>query len=105
MDENTRTKRINLAKLLSVSVVIVVMFIAGSLSGGSFIYGLTSSEINDLQYQIENLQYGSNNIEFQNITYFYNETSLSDLYKCLDLTRVFLLSRLIQGQEISHMHR
>ena len=73
-------KRNNFAKLMLISVFIVVMFIVGFISGGSFIYGLSSSEIDDLQYQIELLQY-DNNIEFNNITYYYNQTSLSGIYK------------------------
>ena len=81
MNENKMIKRINLARLMLISVFVVVMFIAGFVSGGSLIYGLASSEIDDLQYQIEHLQYGNDNIEFQNITYFYNVTSLSDVYK------------------------
>lgn len=81
MNQNRITKRINLARLILISVFVVFMFITGFISGGSLIYGLTSSEIDDLQYQIEHLQYGNDNIGFQNITYFFNETYLSDVYK------------------------
>jgi len=81
MNKNKVIKRINIARLMLISAIIVIMFTAGFISGGSLIYGLTSSEIDDLQYQIENLQYENDNIEYQNITYFYNVTSLSDVYK------------------------
>ncbi len=87
MYENTRNKKITLGKTLFAIGIIVVIFTTGFLSGSSFIYGLTSSEFDDLQDQIESLQYedtnNDDNIEFQNITYtyLYNETSLSELYK------------------------
>lgn len=83
MNGNKIIKRINFARLILISVFVGLMFIAGFMSGGSLIYGLTSSEINDLQYQIESMQYGDDNIEFQNITYIYNGTSLSDVYKAV----------------------
>ena len=81
MYENKRIKENNYAKLMLGSVFIVVMFIAGFLSGGSFIYGIISPEIDDLQYQMELLQSKNNIIENQNITYTFNDTSLSNIYK------------------------
>ena len=79
------SKRDSQIKLLLTLVFIVVIFIAGFLSGGSFIYGLSSSEIDDLQYQIDSLQKGedsnSGNTDVYNITYYYNDTSLSNIYK------------------------
>lgn len=80
MDEDKTKKGINLAKLMLISIFIVIMFIVGTIFGGSLIYGLTSSELDDLQNQIESLQQVKNNKEYQNITYFYNETALSNLY-------------------------
>lgn len=85
MNEYETTKRTNLTKLMLISVFVVVMFIVGFLFGGSLIYGLNSSKIDGLQNQIDSLKNAdpntnSNNIELQNITYFYNETSLSTLY-------------------------
>ena len=80
MYENESKKKNNYAKLTIISVFIVIIFIVGFVSGGSFIYGISSSEINDLQNQIDSLQVKNNNIEYQNITYFYNETILSNLY-------------------------
>lgn len=86
MSEYETTKRSNIGKLMIISVFIVVMFIVGFLFGGSLIYGLNSSKIDSLQSQIDTLQNadpGTNNVEYQNITYFYNETSLSNLYNGL----------------------
>ena len=80
MYENSRNKEVNYAKLMLISVFIVIMFIVGFLSGGSFFYGISSAEINDLQHQIELLQ-DENNAGYTNITYYYNSTSLSDIYK------------------------
>lgn len=68
-------------KILVILAVTVVMFFTGFLIGSSVIYGETSSEINDLEYQIQNLEYGYSDNEIQTISYYYNETSLSDLYK------------------------
>lgn len=81
MTDNRMSKRFNLANFMVISVVVFVMFTVGFLSGGSLIYGLTSSEIDELQYQVEILHDRNENGESQNITYFYNEISLSDLYK------------------------
>ena len=86
MDKITRIKKSNLGNLVTVSIIIILMFIVGFLSGGSFIYGLTSQEIDDLQYQIDNIEYDNNNGNNSNevnyfSTYYYNETSLSDIYK------------------------
>lgn len=81
MEEYRTFKTRNLAKLMIISVIIVVMFFVGFLSGGSLIYGLTSPEIDSLQNQIDSLQNVNNDIELQNITYFYNDTALSNLYE------------------------
>lgn len=81
MYENNKIKEKNYAILTLISVVIVVTFIIGFIFGGSFMYGLTSYEINELQYQMSNLNTNSNTIEVQNNTYYYNVTSLSDIYK------------------------
>jgi S1-C subfamily serine protease len=81
MDEYRTKKEINLAKYMLISVFIVVMFIVGFLFGGSLIYGLNNSKFDNLQNQIFSLQNKESNTEIQNITFFYNETSLSDLYE------------------------
>ena len=45
MNENSRNTGINLAKMMLIAVFIVAIFIAGFLSGGSFLYSISSSEI------------------------------------------------------------
>jgi len=57
MDEDKTKKGINSAKLMLISIFIVVMFIVGTIFGGSLIYGLTSSELDDLNNQIDSLQH------------------------------------------------
>ena len=64
-----------------IAFFVVSMFIAGYLIGGSFSYSATSSQINQLQQQIGSEQYENNNATFQNITYFYNDTALAQLYE------------------------
>ena len=81
MEEYGTFKTRNLAKLMIISVIIVIMFFVEFLSGSSLIYGLTSPEIDSLQNQIDSLQNINNDIELQNITYFYNDTALSNLYE------------------------
>ena len=81
MKQNGNIKAINYIKLMLISVAIVIMFIAGFVSGGSFIYGLNSSDINELETKIKILQSKENFVEVQNITYIFNDTSLSEIYK------------------------
>ena len=81
MEEYGTKKENNLAKYTLISVFIVAMFIAGFLFGGSLIYGLNNSKFDDLQSQIYSLQNKETEKEVQNITFFYNETSLSNLYE------------------------
>ena len=80
MYENKTKKGNNIGKLALISIIIVVMFIVGTIFGGSLIYGLTSSELRELHNQIDSLQQLNDNVEYQNFTYFYNETALSKLY-------------------------
>ena len=101
MYENKRIKENNYAKLMLGSVFIVVMFIAGFLSGGSFIYGIISPEIDDLQYQMELLQSKNNIIENQNITYTFNDTSLSNIYKEVK-DSIVVISGVISYQTFFH---
>ena len=51
MYQNEKNKRINYGKLMLVSVIVVVMFISGFITGGSFIYGLASSDIEVRSYR------------------------------------------------------
>ncbi|PNX48484.1 MAG: hypothetical protein BV457_03650 [Thermoplasmata archaeon M9B1D] len=82
MYENKSYKKNNYAKLTIISVFIAAMFIVGFVSGGSYIYGISSSEIEDLQSQINNFKTNNDNNKTTYIsTYYYNETSLSNIYK------------------------
>lgn len=78
---NNRMKESSPDKIMVILAIILAMFFTGFLIGGSLIYGETSSEINDLEYQLQNLEYGYSDSEIQTISYYYNETSLSNLYK------------------------
>jgi S1-C subfamily serine protease len=66
--------------LMIISALILVTFIIGFIFGGSFMYGLTSYEIDDLQYQMSLLNPDNSVIEIYNSSYYYNDTSLSDIY-------------------------
>ncbi|PNX47935.1 MAG: hypothetical protein BV456_10355 [Thermoplasmata archaeon M8B2D] len=82
MYENKSYKKNNYAKLTIISVFIAAMFIVGFVSGGSYIYGISSSEIEDLQSQINNFKTNNDNNKTTYIsTYYYNGTSLSNIYK------------------------
>lgn len=84
MIENKTKKETNYFKLMLISVSIIIMFIVGFISGSSFIYGVSSSEINGMKNQIELMQKNDSSqttTQLINTTYYYNETSLSNLYK------------------------
>lgn len=73
------SKRISLIILFSVFVIVAIF--VGFIFGSSIMYGLASSDINDLQYQMSQINSDTNSVEIQNNTYYYNETSLSNIYK------------------------
>ncbi len=79
MYETKKNKEKNYPFLMLISIVIVLTFIIGFIFGGSFMYGL-SYEIDDLQYQMNLLNPDDSTIEIYNNSYYYNETSLSDIY-------------------------
>lgn len=76
---NENKKRNNSLKFMLLSFCVILIFLVGFISGCSFIYGISSSEIEDLQYQIDYLQ-SYNKEGLSNITYFFNGTSLSSIY-------------------------
>ena len=80
MYETNKIKEKKNPILMLISIVIVVTFIIGFIFGGSFMYGLSSSEIDDLQYQMDLLNSDDSPTEIYNNSYYYNETSLSDIY-------------------------
>ena len=55
------------------------MLIIGYNIGVEYNVGITGSKINELENKIENLK--NENKGFNNITYLYDESSLSDIYK------------------------
>jgi len=85
MYENKRRKEINYTKLSIVLGVIGIMFIAGFISGSSYIYGTTMPKIDELEYQIElfqdNQSIDNDYNSITSISYIYNDTSLSEIYK------------------------
>lgn len=61
--------------------MVTTIFTAGLFAGGILNYRITLSHIDDLQEQICSLQGQSEDLEFQNITYIYNDTSLSQNFE------------------------
>jgi S1-C subfamily serine protease len=65
------------------TIMVVMMFIAGYVMGGSFnssSSGTSTTTINSLQQQIDTLKQQRTNEEYQNITYLYNNISLAQIY-------------------------
>jgi len=66
------------------TIIVVMMFIAGYVVGGSFnsnsSSGTSTTTINSLQQQIDTLKQQRTNEEYQNITYLYNNISLAQIY-------------------------
>jgi S1-C subfamily serine protease len=63
-----------------IALLIVAMFIVGFVVGGSFNLSATTSTTDKSQQQTESIQSENNNEEAHNITYYYNTTSLAELY-------------------------
>lgn len=64
------------------AVLIVIFFIAGTVVGGIVGYYVISEEITDLHHQNDALQQQLNALQpYQNITYYYGNSSLSELYE------------------------
>ena len=78
-DAKTKFKK-NSRWLFSFSIVAII-FISGLFTGGVISYRITSSYKSDLQDEIHSLQDQNVDIEFQNITYIYDDSSLSELYE------------------------
>ena len=81
MNEKKIADRITVSKVMVILVFMIVLFFVGFVSGGSFIYGLSSSELDDMHYQIELLKSESDMVNVKNYAYYDNGTSLSALYK------------------------
>jgi S1-C subfamily serine protease len=66
-----------------VTLMVVMMFIAGYVMGGSFTSDttpVTTGTISNLQQQINTLKEDRTSQQFQNITYVYDNISLADIY-------------------------
>jgi S1-C subfamily serine protease len=91
--------------ILVVSVGVVVMFLAGYLIGGSYSPLATSSDLVTVQQQVGNTQSDNTQDEIHNITYYYNTTSLAQLYKDVKDSIVVITGNVIQysffGQQSS----
>ena len=81
--------------VIFVSLCIVAMFIAGYFIGGSLSSIAISSKTDTLQ-QTSNIQYDNNQEEIRNITYFYNTTSLAQLYKDIKDSVVVITGYVLQ---------
>jgi len=77
--ERIRTKPPHRSKIISIFILIV--FVSGFLAGGSLIYIVTSTEIYELQDQIQPIYHEKTNLELQNNIYYSNESLLSNLYR------------------------
>lgn len=80
MYETNKIKEKNYSRLMLISIVVVITFIIGFIFGGSYMYGLSAYEIDDLQDQMDLLNPDDSVIEIYNNSYYYNDTSLSDIY-------------------------
>ena len=66
--------------ILGVTLGIAAMFIVGYYIGGAYSPIATSSDINTVQQQVGTTQNDDTQQEIHNITYYYNSTSLAQLY-------------------------
>jgi S1-C subfamily serine protease len=63
-----------------IAIAIVAMFIVGYVVGGTLSSSATTSTNDELQQQEENLENTTTSGEAPNVTYYYNTTSLAQLY-------------------------
>jgi S1-C subfamily serine protease len=82
--------------ILVVSISVVVMFLTGYFIGGSYGPIATSSDVNTVQQQISTTQNDNSQEEIQNITYYYNTTSLAQLYNDVKDSVVVITGYVIQ---------
>jgi S1-C subfamily serine protease len=64
---------------LAIIIIIFTLFSSGFIFGSAIIYAKTSTEIYELQDQLENLKQIDGNNEHQNV-YYYNDSSISNIY-------------------------
>jgi S1-C subfamily serine protease len=82
--------------ILIVSISVVVMFLTGYLIGGSLSSIATSSDVNTIQQQVSTSQNQNTLKEIHNITYYYNTTSLSQLYQNIKDSVVVITGYVLQ---------
>ena len=77
MNENKiRTK----SRYIITFIIIFSMFFSGLVIGGTISNLKTSSDVSDLQNQLEILGQNTDINGYQNVFYYYNDSSLSDIY-------------------------
>ena len=85
------------------SLLIIMVFIAGLISGGIISYLITFQQINELKNETSNLRahvsklWGFQNITYQNITLYQNETSLVKIYEKVRDSVVLIRGTLAEG--------
>ncbi|MCX6662974.1 MAG: trypsin-like peptidase domain-containing protein, partial [Euryarchaeota archaeon] len=91
-----KKKRGNKNIIVFVAICVVAMFIAGYFIGGSLSSIATSSKTDTLQQQAGTIQDDNTQEEIHNITYFYNTTSLAQLYKDIKDSVVVITGYVLQ---------
>ena len=91
-----KTKSRNGYIVAFIALVVVAMFIVGYVVGGSFNPSETNSTIVKSQQQVGSIQNETNTEEVHNITYYYNTTSLSQLYKSVQDSVVVITGNIQQ---------
>lgn len=79
-----------------IALAIVAMFVVGYVVGGTLRSTTTSLTNNNSLQQTENTQNDNSNQEIQNITYYYNTTSLAQLYKSVRHSVVVITGAIVQ---------
>jgi S1-C subfamily serine protease len=82
--------------ILIASISVLVMFLTGYLIGGSFSSIATSSDVNTIQQQVSTTQNQNTQEVLHNITYYYNTTSLSQLYQNIKDSVVVITGYVLQ---------
>jgi S1-C subfamily serine protease len=86
MNELSNTKKSYVNRYVAgfATIMVVMMFIAGYVVGGSLnsntSSGVSTSAINNLQQQIDTLKQQRTNEKYQNISYIYSNVSLAQIY-------------------------
>jgi S1-C subfamily serine protease len=91
-----KKKRRNKNIIVFVAICIVAMFTAGYFIGGSLSSIAISSKTDTLQQQTDTIQEDNAQAEIHNITYFYNTTSLAQLYKDIKDSVVVITGYVLQ---------